>query len=92
MDMKNSFLQRDISKDIYNRWHHGYRQTHVDRLPRQCKVDLPARDKYAPPSRKYEPPTRQTQRKYEPQVSIRHDNFEPPRGRDAQPPIGRYGQ
>jgi len=53
---------------------------------------MPNRDKYAPPSHKYEPPTRKMQGKYEHPVSGRHDNFDPPRGRDAQYPIGHYGQ
>jgi len=80
-----------------DRWRRGDRQTHVDGrdglpIPRQREADVPARDKYAPPSRKYEPPTRTTQSKYEPPVSGRRDNYEAPRGRDAQPPIGRFEQ
>jgi len=80
-----------------DRWRRGDRQTHVDGrdglpIPRQREADVPVRDKYAPPSRKYEPPTRTTQGKYEPPVSGRRDNYEAPRGRDAQPPIGRFEQ
>ena len=78
-------------------WRRGDRQTHVDGrdgqchpIPRQRDADVPpSRDNYAPPPHKYEPPIRQTG-KYEPPVSGRRDNYEPPRGRDAQPPVGRY--
>jgi len=64
-------------------------------MPRQREADVvPPREKYAPPG-KYEPPTRQTQGKYEAPFSGRRENqYEPPRGRDSQPPIGqrpKYG-